>query len=144
MQFSSGLSVLNHHCRYRTEKHCSDVFQNETANINAGISSPIPSSFTWVVWGMSRKLELYNKCLKQIPQWLFRFFLLSSFQGTVSVPLLASTQVKFLSFSLLILQLSVKVAVLTEAGVWPRIDVHVLMDLLDPSVKEVIFKNVSA
>lgn len=33
--------------------------------------------------------------------------------------------------------LSVKVAVLTEAGVWPRIDVHVLMDLLDPSVKEI-------
>ena len=72
------------------------------------------------------------------------FFLLLSFQGTVSVTLLVSTQVKFLSFSLLILQLSVKVAVLTEAGAWPQIDVRALTALLDPNVKEVIFLNVSA
>lgn len=76
MQFSSGVSPINHHCRCRTEKHCWDVFQNETANINTGIYSPIPGSFTWVDWRISRKLELYNKCLKQIPQWLFRFFFL--------------------------------------------------------------------
>lgn len=47
---------------------------------------------------------------------------------------------KFLSFSLLILQLSVKVAVLTEAGVWPRIDVHVLM-VTGPQCERGNFKN---
>lgn len=33
--------------------------------------------------------------------------------------------------------LSVKVVVSTEAGVWPQIDVHAHMALLDPSVKEI-------
>lgn len=33
--------------------------------------------------------------------------------------------------------LCVKVAVSMEEGVWPRIDVHALTDLLDPSVKEI-------
>lgn len=33
--------------------------------------------------------------------------------------------------------LSVKVAVSTEGGVWPQIDVHALMALRDPSVKEI-------
>lgn len=42
-------------------------------------------------------------------------------------------------FSLLVLQLSVKVAVSMEAGVWPQIDVPALTALLDPSVKEVFF-----
>lgn len=46
-------------------------------------------------------------------------------------------QVKRLS-SLLILQLFVKVAVSMEEGVWPRIDVPALTDLLDPNVKEVM------
>lgn len=42
-----------------------------------------------------------------------------------------------LRLSLLILQLSVKVAVSTEGGVWPQIGVPAHMALLDPSVKEV-------
>ena len=46
---------------------------------------------------------------------------------------------KALSFSLLTFQLSVKVAVSMEAGVWLRIDVPAHTALLDPSVKEVIF-----
>lgn len=35
-----------------------------------------------------------------------------------------------------------KVAVSTEGGVWPQIDVHALTASLDPSVKEVmVFKS---
>ena len=51
------------------------------------------------------------------------------------------SQGKALSFSLLVLQRSVRVVVSTEAGVWLQIDVRARMALLDPSVKEVSLKS---
>lgn len=56
---------------------------------------------------------------------------------TMFVPLSGGSTCGVVRLSLLVFQLSVKVAVSTEGGVWPQIGVHAHTALLDPSVKEV-------